>query len=258
MVDDAALPEPLAHSYRYLRSVRADGDPAVHRDALAAVDEADLASALDDDPARLAFWLNVYNASVQDLLSRNPSLFDSKRRFFGTERLTVAGRDLSLNDVEHGILRRSQFVLGGGYVPTPFPGDFERRFRVDELEPRIHFALNCGAVSCPCVAAYTPETLDETLDDVTRSYLERTVEYEPGGWLWDGVASIPRLFLWYRGDFGGKSGILAFLRQYDLLPDGVRPRLSHRPYDWSLKLGKYADAFEEGVRNDDGDEGNDT
>jgi len=240
----AVTADPAALSQEYLRRVRAGEDPAGPREALAAVDPDALASALDGDDARLSFWLNVYNASVQDLLSRDRSLFDSKRHFFGAERLVVAGRDLSLNDVEHDLLRRSKFLLAGGYLTDPFPGEFERRFRVDDPDPRIHFALNCGAASCPPVAAYTPENVQETLDGVTASYLEDAVEYEPGGLLYDGVVHVPRLFLWYRGDFGGKSGVLAFLRRYDLLPDDVRPRLSHRDYDWSLKLGHYAGEFE--------------
>jgi hypothetical protein len=240
----AELSGPVARSHAYLRAVRAGEDPSEPREALAGLDPDALADALDTDDARLAFWLNVYNASVQDVLSRDPSLFDSRNRFFRTDHVTVAGHDLSPNAIEHGLVRRSHLSFGGGYLFNPLPDGFERRFRVDERDPRIHFALNCGAASCPPVAAYTPDGLEETLDAVTASYLDRTVEFEPGGWLYDGVARVPRTFLWYRGDFGGKSGALAFLRRYDVLPDGVRPRLSHREYDWSLKLGEYADTFE--------------
>jgi hypothetical protein len=238
------MSDPLDLSRSYLRAVRGGPDPAEPRDALASLSEGDLSAALDHDAARYAFWLNVYNAAVQDLLGRDPSLFDDRRAFFGEERLTVAGTDLSLDDVEHGLLRRSRHPLGGGYLPDPFPGAFEKRFRVAERDPRVHFALNCGAASCPPVAAYAPSNVDATLSDVTGSYLERTVAYEPGGLLWDGVARVPRLFLWYRGDFGGKSGVLSFLRRYDVLPVGVRPRLAHEPYDWSLKLGSFAGEFE--------------
>jgi len=239
--NDAATDDPVALSVAYLRAVRLGEDSAGPRDALAALDEDALAAALDGDDARYAFWLNVYNAAVQDLLERDPSLLASRRSFFGADRVQVAGRTLSLDAIEHGLLRRSRWKLGAGYLPAPFPSAFERRFRVDERDPRVHFGLNCGAASCPPVAAYTPETVDDTLDGVTATYLERTVEYDPAGWLWDGVVTVPRLFLWYRGDFGGKSGVLAFIRRYGLLPAGVRPRLSHREYDWSLKLGEFAD-----------------
>jgi hypothetical protein len=244
MTAGAEAADPVALSVSYLRAVRAGEDPAGPQAALADLDADALAAGLDGDDAPLSFWVNVYNASVQDLVSRDRSLFESRRRFFGDQHLTVAGRDLSLNDVEHGLLRRSRSAYGGGYLPRLRPDGFERRFRVDDPDPRVHFALNCGAASCPPVAAYTPETVDAALDRTCEAYLERTVDYEPGGWLYDGVAPVPRLFLWYRGDFGGKSGVVAFLRRYGVLPGGVRPRLSHREYDWSLKLGSFAAEFE--------------
>jgi hypothetical protein len=66
------------------------------------------------------------------------------------------------------------------------------------------------------------------------------VDYDPdGGRVYDGVVTLPRQFLWFRGDWGGKAGILRFLRGYDLLPRGVRPRLTHRAYDWSLDLENF-------------------
>lgn len=227
-------------SRAYLRAVRTGGDPAGARAALADLDRTSLDSAVDSRETRLAFWLNVYNAAVQDLLGHDPSLFEDRRSFFGAERLTVAGRDLSLDDVEHGLLRRSRLKLGLGYVPDPFPDAFERRFRVEERDPRVHFGLNCGAAACPPVLAYEPGRLDGDLDAATAAYLDEQVSYEPGGLLWDGVVHLPRQFLWYRGDFGGKAGILAFLRRYGLVPEGVRPRLAYREYDWSLKVGAYA------------------
>lgn len=121
-------------------------------------------------------------------------------------------------------------------------GDREALGAVDAGDPRIHFALNCGAASCPPVAAYVPDAVDGTLDDVTASYMAGAVDYEPGGWLWDGVATVPRPLLWYRGNFGVKAGVVSFPRRYGLLADGARPRLRHRPGDWALELGGYADA----------------
>jgi len=47
--------------------------------------------------------------------------------------------------------------------------------------------------------------------------------------------------LWFRGDFGGKGGIYEFLRAYDQLPPDASPSLSYHDWDWSLRLGKYAD-----------------
>jgi len=189
----------------------------------------------------------VYNAYSQVLIGERRELYESsRRRFFGLEAIPVAGRDLSLNRIEHRLLRCSQFVWSLGYLGNPFPGAFERSLRVAERDPRIHFALNCGARSCPPIAAYTPAGIDDQLDVATESYLSRHVRYDPeGGLLGRGVVHVPRLFLWYRGDFGGKSGVLAILREFGLIPGGVRPRLKHREYDWSLAPGQFREPFEE-------------
>ena len=78
--------------------------------------------------------------------------------------------------------------------------------------------------------------LDDQLDLATEAYLGDAVEYDPEA----GVARIPRVFLWYRGDFGGAGGIRSFLRTYDAVPDDADPTLRHRPWDWSKTKGKFA------------------
>jgi hypothetical protein len=236
---------PGALSVELLKRVRR-GEPIDDlENRLMTYEPGDLAAGLDAS-ARLAFWCNVYNAYSQVLVERRRELYQkSRRRFFGLEAIPVAGRELSLNQIEHRLLRRSQFVWSLGYLANPVPGEFERSLRVEERDPRIHFALNCGAKSCPPIAAYTPEGIDEELDIATESYLSEEVRYEPaGGLLGRGVVYVPRLMLWYRGDFGGKSGILSMLRRFDLLPEGVRPRLKHREYDWSLASGQFREPFE--------------
>ena len=146
---------------------------------------------------------------------------------------TVAGTELSLDQIEHGILRGSQWKYGLGYVPNPLPSAFVRRHRVADPDPRVHFALNCGAASCPAVAAYAAADVDGQLDVAAGSYLrsETIVEGE--------TARVPRLLLWYRGDFGGRSGIRDLLREHDAVdPDSIS-RIRYREYDWSPAL----DAF---------------
>jgi hypothetical protein len=229
--------DPVARSATLLRAVRTgetETAAEIWRE-FADLGSTDLATTLSDDDARTAFWLNVYNAAVQDELRADPSRYDSRIRFFTGDRVTVAGHELSLNDIEHGILRRSKSVLGLGYVPRVFPSGFERTHRVEELDARIHFALNCGAASCPPIAAYSTADLDEELALASRSYLEIEVDYD----LDAGVVRVPRLFLWYRGDFGGRAGIRDYLRSYGRLPEGTSPRIRYRSYDWSLEL----DAF---------------
>ncbi|SFR44652.1 DUF547 domain-containing protein [Halogeometricum limi] len=230
--------DPASLSARYLLAVRT-GDGAAATDArerLSAIDPATLSRCLPDDAHRTAFWLNVYNAVVQERLTERPEAFDRRTRFFRRDQVPVAGRLLSLDDVEHGILRRSMLSWGLGDLPRPFPDGFERANRVDERDFRVHFALNCGAASCPPIAVYGPETIDRDLDWATEGYLRSAVDYDAGA----GVARVPRLFLWYRGDFGGGAGIREILRRYDRVPEDASPKLRYHGYDWSLSLGEYA------------------
>ena len=241
---NATVPaDPVGLSVGYVRATKAgDGDPGEYRRALAELDSRVLADALDGDDARVAFWLNVYNASVQDYLAREPQLFEERglvprRPIFRRDLLTIAGESLSVDDVEHGILRRSRSGVGLGYVPRLRRSRFERRHRVDAVDPRVHFALNCGAASCPPVLAYTAADVDDQLDAATRSYLDTEVRYDAA----TGTATVPKLFSWYRGDFGGKSGIERFLREHDAVPADAAVSLAWADYDWTLKLGAYAE-----------------
>jgi hypothetical protein len=231
--------DPVALSEAFLLAVRR-GEPTVELAAdLAALDDDGLAAALSTDRARLAFWVNVYNAVTQRALADDPSQYESRRAFFSAELVAVAGRPLSLDDIEHGILRRSYHKYGLGYlrVPRPFRSGFADRHAPSERDPRIHFALNCGAESCPPIAAYSRDRIDEQLDRATGGYLEQHVDYDPAA----GEALVPRVLLWFRGDFGGKRGIYDFLRRYDQLPHDATPSLSYREWDWTFDPAAYAD-----------------
>ena len=129
-------------------------------DRLAALDPTALAVALSDPAQRLAFWLNVYNGAIRVRLLRDPGAYRRRWRFFSSPAITVAGRRLSPNAIEHGILRRSAVSLGLGYARNPVPSRFERLHRVGHLDPRIHFALNCGAKSCPPIKTFSGDEVD--------------------------------------------------------------------------------------------------
>ncbi|MFB6256082.1 MAG: DUF547 domain-containing protein, partial [Haloplanus sp.] len=77
--------------------------------------------------------------------------------------------------------------------------------------------------------------VDEQLDLATRTYLDATVTHDAT----DGVVRVPRVFLWYRGDFGGGSGIRRLLRAYDVVPADASPSIRHRSWDWSKAPGKF-------------------
>lgn len=228
--------DPLALAHAYLRGVRAGDSPTPYEAALRDLPRERLRDALETDDARLAFWVNVYNAAVQSILEASPETFDDQRTFFSASIVTVAGERLSLDDVEHGLLRGSRPKWGGGYVRDPFPGAFERAFRVRDRDYRIHFAVNCGAAACPPIAAYEADRIDEQLDLATESYLGQEVEYDEAV----GVVRVPRLMLWFHGDFGGQDGIRDILHEFGCLPAGADPKVRFAAYDWTLETGRFA------------------
>jgi hypothetical protein len=233
--DPDADPDPLAVARSYLLAVKRGESPDEFAARLADLSERRLAAALSDDDATRAFWVNVYNAAVQHRLGADPDRWDRRNRFFRSTVVTVAGHDLSPNAIEHGLLRRSMWSLGLGYVPWPFPDRFERTYRVAERDPRIHFALNCGAAACPPIAAYEADAIDDQLRLATESYLHQEVAYDAAA----GEVRVPRLFLWYAGDFGGRSGTVAFCREHGVLPAGADPSVRYQSYDWSRSLGEF-------------------
>ena len=134
-------------------------------------------------------------------------------------------------------MRGGRSKYGLGYLPKLYVTGLERRYRLSECDPWIHFALNCGAESCPAIRAYEPDRIDDQLELATRAYLASTAEYDADA----GVVRVPRVFLWYRGDFGGASGIRAFLREYDVVPEDATPSIRHRSWDWSKAAGKFTE-----------------
>jgi hypothetical protein len=233
-----AIHELTELSHEFLVAVKNGEESDTYRSTFADLNEAKLAALDGERRAATAFWINLYNAFVQRHLDANPSLYENKRRFFAEQRIDIAGTARSLDDIEHGILRRSKWKYGMGYLPTLFPDEFERRHRLEDVDPRIHFALNCGAESCPPIAAYTASDIDSELDTSTQSFLQQSSTHDRNvDEVW-----VTRLFLYYRGDFGGRRGIYEFLERYDVINQDNRPRVRYKQYDWTLHTGMYRDA----------------
>lgn len=217
-----------------------DVEPITRRLANASPDQ--LHTELNTEGKRKAFWLNVYNAYVQILLLENPELFEDRNSWFGynfftSPQVVIAGKELSFDDIEHGIMRRSKIKLSMGYLDQWFVDDFVERFWWDEVDPRIHFALNCGAASCPYIAVYDPDRVEEQLDITTKNYLEQASDYDPE----KEEVEVNRLMSWFRADFGGKSGAIQMLKEYGIIPENADPSISFKEYDWTLELGNYQD-----------------
>ncbi|AYN67765.1 DUF547 domain-containing protein [Euzebyella marina] len=190
---------------------------------------------LKSDEQKLAFWINIYNAYIQVILSENPKKYEDRQSFFKEEQLPIAGEMVSFAKIEHGIIRKSQWELGLGYVRKWFPDDFERKLRVENTDYRIHFALNCGAKDCPPVAIYTPKRLEEQLKENTKNYLKKTSTYNAK----DKEVKVTSLFNWFRGDFGGKDGVLDILNQQKIIPTTNGIDIDYKNYDWTLDLDNW-------------------
>lgn len=186
---------------------------------------------------RLAFWINTYNAAVArgiDRLAVRKSVWEI-RDFFGIVACRVGDLVVSADDIEHGVLRANRPSPLGG--PPPFgPDDPRRRLVVEPMDVRMHFAISCGARSCPPVRRYDGDRLDVQLDEAVRSYLERELTIE------DDVLCAPELFRWFRDDFERcPGGLRAFLVRHappGPVHDAVTSRgvaiIEYRPYDWRL------------------------
>jgi hypothetical protein len=219
--------DPLSLSADLLYTVKTEGDPDWLRTQLMALEQSRLDRALSSRERRLSFWLNCYNAYAQLLLEETPELLEGgpidRWKFFGRDRIAICGVWLSLSDIKHGMLRGSKHPWGLGYVPRPLPSPFERQFRLERCDPRIHFAVSCGGEHSPPVAVYSAADVDEELDIAIRWFLEETVSYDPDV----DAATIPQLFRRYRGDFSGTRGIREFLRRYDAIPTTATPSLEY-------------------------------
>lgn len=200
---------------------------------LASIQMEELIKLLDDDANKKSFWINIYNAYTQIELKKNPERYKKRSKFFKSKFIVIAGENFSLDDIEHGILRRSKSKISMGYFNSCFPGQLERKLRVSEVDPRLHFALNCGAKSCPPIAFYAPEHIEKQLDLSTKSYLTNEIDIE------DNRLHVPKLFSWFRGDFGGKKGIKKFIHKYLNLDESKKYKLKFKDYSWELELGRY-------------------
>jgi len=168
----------------------------VRYQAVTAVDLKDLKSYLQsmqglaistyNSAEQKAFWINLYNALTVDvILSRfpvasirdiniSPGLFE--RGPWGAKLLTVEGEKLSLDDIEHRILR-------------PIWKD-----------NRIHYAVNCASLGCPNLqlVAYTAENTDKLLEQGAREF----INHPRGVSIQKDRLQVSSIYVWFQGDFG--------------------------------------------------------
>ncbi|XP_052798986.1 uncharacterized protein LOC128230606 isoform X2 [Mya arenaria] len=147
-----------------------------------------------------AFFINVYNAlTIHGLVERTelPQSVLKVEQFWNTTAYNIGGLVYSLDDIEHGILRSNRSHPSSVH-PTFKKGDPRLKYIVKELDPRIHFALVCGAKSCPAINVYTAMNLDRALDAATQAFCAQEVSmFTEVDEIW-----LSRIFQWYSQDFG--------------------------------------------------------
>ncbi|HVE60561.1 MAG TPA: DUF547 domain-containing protein [Chitinophagaceae bacterium] len=202
---------------------------------LSSLDFSFLQKQLKNENTKKAFWINLYNAYSNSILKKDPEKYKNRNRFFKAKQIEVAGKMLSLDEIEHDFLRRTKIKWSLGHLNKLFPSKTAKALRVNEVDYRIHFALNCGAKSCPPIAYYTPEKLDQQLDLATKSYLHSESDYDKE----KNIILLPRIMSWFRADFGGKKGMKEILKKHGIIPADVNPKIKFKAYDWTLELNNY-------------------
>lgn len=177
--------------------------------------------------SRLAFWINLYNAWTLKLICDRYPVKSIRNLHVGgflvgtllkktvwDKRVVMLGvRRLSLNMIEHDIVR-------------PLFKD-----------PRIHFALVCGARGCPPLRseAFEGDTLADQLNDQARIFLrDRTKNRFDAA---NKAASLSRIFKWYSGDFGSIETSMLFIAKF--LPDAVGDAIRSDPFGWKIRYATY-------------------
>lgn len=188
-----------------------------------------------------AFWINLYNLlSVHGIVRFQINLTVWERpNFFSSTEYNIGGYRFSLYDILHGILRRNR--RRWRFLPPPFRGNDPRvRFLLNELDPRIHFALHAGSRSCPALSVYHPDTIDEELDAAACRFLNSNQ------FIFDkqtGILSCSKIIKWYARDFGARrADRLAYLAQFvddnetrDILSsEASKVSIQYLSYDWHL------------------------
>lgn len=180
-----------------------------------------------NDVESFAYYINLYNAlTVYVVLDAWPvgSIREIRNGFFSIgpwakPRVQIEGEDVSLDDIEHAILR-------------PMMQD-----------PRVHYAVNCASWGCPNLAprAYTGATLNEMLDQAARDFInhERGVRVDKYGRV---ITS--SIFKWYDEDFGGTDeGVIEHMKKYAAPALAARlegkTKIDQHYYDWTINaVGK--------------------
>jgi hypothetical protein len=205
---------------------------------LAAVDPTALAGRAE----KMAFWFNAYNAlTIQGVLTQyegDPGWSVSRGLFvfFDQRVFVVGGLQVSLNQIEHGVLR--------GVADHASLADLSSEDRAQlaawhtdlwgeaGLDPRLHVAINCASLGCPNVVyAFSGAEVEAQLAAATQAFLDNPSKGA-------GPDGISQLFNWFEPDFslGGYDGPADFIeRGRSAGLEGVDLDTG-LPYLWTLNI----------------------
>ncbi|MDC0230909.1 DUF547 domain-containing protein [Aureispira] len=160
----------------------------------------------------MAYWINLYNAfTIHSILEKYPvsSIMDLEGgKVWDKKKIDVAGKSLTLNIIEKEKLLK--------------------RFK----EPRIHFAVNCAAASCPPLLnkAWTEDNVQRYLSKQAKAFINST----KFNFLSSNSIEISQIFNWYAGDFGGSDKVVNFIQRYADTKVDDNASVKFKEYIWKL------------------------
>lgn len=221
----------LKLSESLLYNVKTEGPTADIEKELSSIDKKRIVEGLNNDEAIKTFWVNMYNAWFQILAVREKK---KKPGIFTSKLIPIAGRNFSLDDIEHGILRKYRWKYSKGYLPKLFPGKLIKQLSVSKIDYRIHFALNCGAKSCPPIVFYSYENIDKQLDLAAKSFLSGETEIDDA----KKEVRVTKIMDWFIRDFDGKKGIRKIIKDV-LQKDVTGYSVKFKQYNWGEALHNF-------------------
>ena len=160
----------------------------------------------------LAFRINAYNLTVLNSIVISYPIYSVQEvsGFFDQIEHTIENMPITLNKYEKLYLLRV----------------FD--------DPRLHFVLNCGAISCPPILdeAYIGNKIQEQLTRQTTKALDDRIFLRVAS---QNKVGLSQIFNWYASDFGGsRKSIINFINQYRTMPVADDSAIEYYEYDWSL------------------------
>jgi hypothetical protein len=164
------------------------------------------------DNKKMAYWINVYNAfTIYNILLEYPvsSIMDIESgAIWTTRKINIGGTNYTLGQIENDKLL-SAFN-----------------------EPRIHFAVNCAATSCPPLLnkAWREDNIQQYYDSQAKAFINNTT-YNT---ITNNSIEVSKIFDWYAADFGGSTQIVSYVQPYSDTSIDNAATVTYKNYDWTL------------------------